>query len=95
MTKKHQALVNKLKRLAEQHAKIAARMRADSNKIAEKIGDLQEIHQTKVVALGCELIRQEKEYTKAINAALSAGLPMGVALAIGAPKSPAANILNN
>lgn len=95
MTKKHQALVDKLKRLSETHARIERKLVADLNKVAEKIGDLQEIHDQKCAALNASRKARSLEYSKAVNAALNMGLPMGVALAIGAPKSPAANILNN
>lgn len=95
MTKKQQNLVNKLKRLAEQHARVDRKMLTDINKIAEKIGDLQEVHEQKCASRARIQKVNQAEYSRAVNVALSAGLPMGVALAIGAPKSPAANILNN
>jgi len=95
MTKKQQNLVNKLKRLAEQHARVDRKMLADINKIVEKIGDLQEVHEQKCASRARIQKVNQAEYSRAVNVVLSGGLPMGVALAIGAPKSPAANILNN
>jgi len=95
MTKKQQNLVNKLKRLAEQHARVDRKLRADINKIAEKIGDLQDIHEQKCASRARIQKAHHDDYSRAVNTAIAAGLPMGVALAIGAPKSPAANILNN
>ena len=96
MTKKQQNLVNKLKRLAEQHARVDRKMLADINKIVEKIGDLQEVHEQKCASRARIQKVNQAEYSRAVNSAIaSGGLPMGVALAIGAPKSPAANILNN
>ena len=87
MTKKQQqSAVSKLARLFEMHRRVDDKMSADLAAVETKINELIEHVEVKRASLRKTRAAHRDSAAAAINTAIKAGLPMGVALAVGQSK---------